>query len=173
MANARQLLRTWLKTHVGDDDYEVDAVVEAACEQFMRDPKFLKAYAVETFGSFVRDVLGAIRHTNRMYALGESVVTEETFSSRVEDFQQRFAKWQEMAAPGRVVSLMHMTKTELLFAADRREVMGIENLRRAALCRTLATRLRKNETVADRWSSEELHDLYDRISVPESPAQVG
>ena len=134
---------------------------------FSADEAFLFEYATETFGAFVADVLRTVRHNDRRISLGSEVVTEQTFEDRSKSFHERFVKWKENAGSGKFVSLLGMTKPELLHAAEKRESMGVENLRRAALCRNLAQRLKgQSEVVADRWSAEEVQDLYERLHVP-------
>jgi hypothetical protein len=162
--SARSVVRGWLRDQIRErDEIEVPDLADRAINHFKADGQFLEMFMAEMLPSVISDMAYAIFQRSRHDALrvGSKVMSREAFD-REAMRRSRFRGWMEHAGD-RHISLYALTRaTGKIAAAERRE-RGGEEYRRAEFIERLTERLRGKQTVADKWSDEEIEALADEV----------
>lgn len=168
----RQQIRDWWKVRL-EEDGPIDLKEEAATalQEFMDDAEFCRAF-VETFGKEViygvgQQMLQQDRHRVRSgsrYASRAQVVA--AIDQELADAPPSWARFMEHdRESGLHISLLEMTKEQLIDAAKVRADRGIQELEDAAFLKLIAAKLQPNQIVNDVWSESALNQLRQRVQV--------
>lgn len=162
-AKMRQDLKEWLRDKVdGADEIIAPELAGKAYEHFRGDTELMA-----TIGrAYLRDIayrvtLEVLADTRRVIGRLTKVQTEEEHAAAVE---KRWEEWKEHAAR-KHVSLLRMTRVELIQAATQREKHAHTQIVEATFLRALAARLTgpSTQTVRDVLTSDEIDQLHERI----------
>ena len=167
LTSARLRIRRWVRDRMtGLAAVSLPEIADAAREHFLADPTFLagpigdliRVTAYDEAGSFCADTRAG------MVLFGEEAVAREAAREHVRTRLPRnpFVTWMEHAAD-RVLRLMDMTSAELDVAAAERERRGKTELLLAKTWRAIAARLDGDEPVRDRFTPQEIAELYRTI----------
>lgn len=168
----RQQIREWWKARLEDGgpvDLKGDA--EAALAEFMDDPDFCRAF-VETFGKEVIYGIGRglLQHDRSRVRSGSHYATRAHVVAAIDqelaEAPPTWARFMEHdRSSGMHISLLEMTKEQLLDAAKVRAERGVQELEDAAFLKLIAAKLKPNQIVNDVWSETTLHQLRERVEV--------
>jgi len=162
--SARSVVRVWLRDQIREhDEVQVPDLVHRAITHFKSDGQFLEMFMAEMLPGMISDMALNLFQRSRRDALrvGDKVMSREVFE-REAARRSKFRGWMEHAGD-RHINLYALTKaTGKIAAAERRE-RGGEEYRRAEFIERLTEGLRGKQTVADKWSDEEIEALADEI----------
>lgn len=157
----RQVLRQWIKQQVdGSSEVNLPDLTASAVEHFSSDKAFLKAFLTESLRPLVYEQARLVLQGTRgaVVVLGDEIVTKEILAERAQRLQSRWSRWMEHVGD-RHVNLMAMTKDDLLTAALERRQRAETEIEIARLWEVLANKLKKNETVGQRFTAEEIERM--------------
>jgi hypothetical protein len=132
------------------------------CRRFVEDNLYQVAY------SLVQDTVAATRGPG-FKKIGDSLVNERGMEQRKQNMRSRWGSWLEHAK-GRTVRLSAMTRSDLLSAAAERRTRADEELTRATFMERIAETLTGDETVGDRYSSDQLDEMWQTVAGAQSAA---
>ena len=166
--NPRVRMREILDALYDPDD--VDALrlpdlVDDVTRQIDLDEGLRWAVQRQVVDVFVREIVQRrVAQTRGLILMGDEVVSRAAFEARVVQRAKRFERWLEHAGD-RHIQLLVMRKSDLLVAAAERERRGMDELKIAALWRSLAAGLTDTEQVGDHYSPDEIARLAERLKV--------
>lgn len=166
--SARGRLRAWVAEQIeaaiaANESISTPALTTRAVEHFRTDPEFVEALMRERFTTTVYNVIVEKIGTSRRYIRhGDSATPREQFARLAEQLASRWDHWLEHT--GAVsVPVLAMTKADLQAAAAERTRRGTQQFHVAALWRTLAEGLQDGERVGDRYTAEQIEQLYQSL----------
>lgn len=156
-SSPRAQVAGWVRERVkGGSEFSLPDLRDDAREHFGKDRAFMRALLNDFLGTVFYDVVqGVVGQTRGLVMLGDTVTSEEAFRERAQRRASKWAKWIEHCN-GRHISLMEMTREDLIAAAAEREGRAAVELRIAALWRALAERLEGDQAVRERFTPQEI-----------------
>ncbi len=161
-----QQLRRWVRTEIeGVEAVVLPELADRGVELFSEKPAFVRGLMNEMLRPIVYEVAQTVLAETRgepLVPLGDEVVTRSEFKRRSGTMAARFARWMEHAN-GRHVNFMEMEKRDLVDAAAERERRAETELKVARFERRLAGPMKDGERVKDRYTPEQLAQLWEDV----------
>lgn len=166
----RQQIREWLKDQIeGKGSVDLPELVNKGTDHFLKDEEFVRGLVEDALRPLIyRMGIGIMQASRgeRVIELGEEIVAQSEFQKRAKRLQSRWATWMEHAGD-RYVRFMEMDKADLITAAEERLCRASTEAAIANFQKLLAGKLKKNERVGDRFTPEQLDDMWDEMSSKE------
>lgn len=158
--SARTQLRNWfVEINETEEEYDITEVATRAVQQFGSDPDWVRQMWLPLIKQELRMLVAQMRDRT---LLGEVVVNQEGLEERARRLGAKWGKWREHTEQG-YTRLFDMTRGQLLEAADRRERIGLTEMRTAVLWRKLAARMTDAQQVSECWDDDEIEALAVEI----------
>jgi hypothetical protein len=139
--------------------FNLPQVVNEAMITFLQDPQFVDEVVRDRVQRDVYEMARRIiANTRGLILVGDDVMTPEQFQAHAAKASNRFLNWVEHAGT-RYISLMQMTKGDLLLAARERETRARSELQVAVLWRHIADQLGADERVGDKFTPEDIANM--------------
>lgn len=174
--STRSQLRAWITSELQDQaEIKLPALSQKAIEVFSQQPVFIRSLLEEMLPSMVYDlaksVVSGTRNNGdeRQFIAGDSVMTQQAIKERGRQISSRWKNFLEHTGD-RHVRLLDMTKSDLLQAAQERRQRGLTELRYANLWEELASKLKDNQKVGDKFTEEQIERMNQRINNDEGMA---
>lgn len=159
----RVQIRNWIKGEVeGESEVQLPDLTARAIDHFSGQKAFIRAFLAETLPEMVyeqaRTVLRLTRDWGEPILLGDSLVTPEVLARKARVLKSRWSGWFERVGD-RHINLMAMTREDLRQAAEHRRTQAMTELGYATLWDEMAARMKKGQTVAQRFKPEDIEAL--------------
>lgn len=157
----QQMIREWIKQETqGVESVDLRDLTERARVRFGDDQEFRDALVTRALEEMVPAEARAVFSRQRRVALGDEHVTRQEFERQVMA-ESRWGRWFEAVADNRHVSLLAMTKKDLMHAATQRETRAATEIERAMFLRKLAAGIKRpGQTVGEAYTLPELDRLW-------------
>lgn len=147
----------------GADEISLPTITDSVVTLLMQDSDFVTEFMQTTLRSEVYSQVAAVVASTRDLSLvGDTAMTESAVKKKATEFASRFLGWYEHAGD-RHVSVMEMTREDLLVAASERRKRGDREFRLASLWSQLADSLEGGQKVSKRFTAEQVEALYRNI----------
>lgn len=165
-AARRKQLREWLKERIENrDSVNLPELADEATEFFSDKPQFVREAMAEMMHGYVYEMGQKILKDTRgehVFMLGDEAVTDTEFKKRSKVLGKRFMDWMEHTGDD-YERLMTLQAPQLTDAARARERQANTQLRVASFLRRVASGLSDGQRVEDRYSAEELEELWSGL----------
>jgi len=180
VSTLRQQIRAWWKKELdGLDEFDLKLLAAKGSLALRQDPDFCAGF-FEAFLTPVVYQVGANLVSLQRHGLApgtKRLGAKEAVAAidGVDDGEDRdWSTWFEHdPGSGRYLALFLLTKEQALAAAQARERAAEPDLRRAALLRLAAGRLKPGQKIGDVWTADELTATERRILVAAPKVSLG
>jgi hypothetical protein len=164
----RLIVRAWLEKEIAPrGSWETHKVIASFRRRYGKDREFLAALAAVAIPALVTEELRRMSTRSRSVGAPKAVATAAGAVEEVDitagPTRSRFARWMEHAGGMRHVSLLNMTRADLLSAAADRQMRGMGEMRRAKFLTVLAGQLDGDQMVGDRFTERELAAIHTNV----------
>lgn len=165
---ARSRIREIVKIRIEDEDeISIPNLTDSLVALLRGDEEFMEEFVQSALRSEVyTQVAAAIGASRKLIQMGDVAMTKEAVEKRAQSFATRFLGWFEHSG-SRHVRLMDMTREDLLVSAGERRKRGQREYRIAELWTQLAGGLEGGQRVEERFTAEQIEELYTRIESAE------
>ena len=150
----------------GEPRVKLPDLTAQAIDHFSGQKAFIRAFLAQTLPDMVyeqaRIVLRDTRGWGPVIQLGDELISEARFKQRARTLQSRWLGWMERVGDGHI-NLMAMTRDDLRAAAEHRRTQAMTEMGYATLWDEMAARMKKGQTVAQRFKPEDIEAL--RVSL--------
>lgn len=124
-------------------------------------------------GAFIdRQITGHFAATRGLSLMGaDTLVSKEALQATIDRLALKFEHWVEHAGD-RHLKLLSMRKGDLLQAAQERRKRGLTELRIAVLWERLAETLTSDQEVGDKYTTEQIARMAQRLDVVVVPSEI-
>lgn len=163
----RKALREWLREEI-DQQVSIDLpdLADRAVAHFMQDKAFMAGVAKDIIRPAVYEMgvqLLARTRDEATIMLGDEAVTETEFERRAQRVALRWTRWMEHTGTD-YRQFMRLDSAALTAAADRRVKRADTEKKIARFERLLAKNLEGKEVVEDRYTAEELEEIWMNLN---------
>lgn len=162
---ARAAIAGWLRLQLaGATEVRLPDLTNEAVEFVASDRKLLRSFLGEMLRPIVYDCAQRIVGKDRegFIVLGDVLLRRGEFETRAHTLGSRWTRWLEHVGD-RHINIMAMTRQDLLIAAEERERRAAADTGVAQLWRAIADRLKKGQTVGDRFKPADLDALSEQL----------
>jgi hypothetical protein len=160
--SAKAEIRRWIRQRLREEtEIKLPELAKEAELYFLADSFFTTKLIKETLTSLIYELVQALVGETR-YLVGEEVVDREGIKERARAHPV-FEAWMEHAND-RHIRFMEMTREQVLKAAEERERRGWHELQLGTLFRGVAAQLEEGEQVKDRFTAQEIDDMWQEMA---------
>ena len=166
--SARGILRQWINEQINTavedgQSISIPTLTSETIAHFRADGELIQRLMEEQLQPIVTQLVAQrVGHSRNYVLAGDRALPRHQFAQMAEQLAKRWERWIEHVGVLQV-PVLSMTKTDLVQAAMERENQGRRELRMGALWRSLADQLKETECVGDRFTSEQIEQLYQSL----------
>lgn len=165
----RERIRDWVKDAIAKGG-DINVIADMCAEALVNDPEFVEAFILETVPPMALKIADKLTEHGKTVAgvkrIGSKVMRVEQIAQMIDNaHQSTWVNWMRKNDVGEEIAILSLTKLQLLSMANAAFDRGNAAYKEGVFLRAIASSLRDQEVVADRWTRESLDDLFERLSV--------
>jgi hypothetical protein len=171
----RKIIRGWWRDATADQEQvDLKALATRGAAELAQQPDIRDRLIAELFEPLVYDIGLHVLSDQRGHIGTRTTVKGGDIADALESDGMGWSHWMEYdPTSGQHILLFAMTKEQALSAAAAREKRADPDLRRAALLRLAAGRVKKGKRLDTAWTAEALADIEAKLVIEPPKYSLG